>query len=208
MYLRINPENINYNELEKAVDCLRTGGVIIYPTDTVYAVGCDINNQKAFERVCRIKNIRPEKANFSIICHDLSHLSDYTKPISNHLFRKMKRVLPGPYTFILPAGSRLPKIFRSGKKTIGIRVPDNPITREMVRMLGNPVLSTSVHDSEDEVLEYYTDPETIYENYREKIDLMIDGGYGNIYPSTVLDCTANEIIVVREGLGEVAALFE
>jgi tRNA threonylcarbamoyl adenosine modification protein (Sua5/YciO/YrdC/YwlC family) len=208
MFLRINPDKIDYHELEKAVTCLQSDGVIIYPTDTVYAMGCNINNTKGFERVCKIKNIRPEKANFSIICHDLSHLSDYTKPISNSLFRIMKRALPGPYTFILPAGANVPKIFKTNKKTIGIRVPDNLIVREIVRLLGHPLLSTSVHDDDDAVLEYYTDPETIYGNFKQKIELMVDGGYGNIFPSTVLDCTGDEIIVVRQGLGETAGILD
>ncbi len=207
MYIRINPDKIDYVELEKAVDCLRNGGVIIYPTDTVYAIGCDINNTKGFERVAKMKNIHPDKANFSIICHDLSQLSDFTKPISNHLFRIMKKALPGPYTFILPAGNNLPKVFKSNKKTIGIRVPDNDITRHIVMQLGHPILSTSVHADEDEILEYYTDPESIYEEYKDRVDLMVDGGYGNIHPSTVLDCTEDEIVVVREGLGDVATVL-
>jgi tRNA threonylcarbamoyl adenosine modification protein (Sua5/YciO/YrdC/YwlC family) len=207
MFLRINPEKINYSELDKAVDCLRDGGVIIYPTDTVYAIGCDINNTKAFERVAKIKNIAPEKANFSIICHDLSHLSDFTKPISNQLFRTMKKALPGPFTFILPAGNNLPKVFKANKKTIGIRVPANEITTYIVKSLGNPLLSTSVHDSEDEILEYYTDPEALYEKYKDRVDLMVDGGYGNVYPSTVLDCSGDEIVVVREGLGDVNSIL-
>lgn len=207
MFVRINPDKINFYELDKAVDCLKNGGVIIYPTDTVYAIGCDINNAKGFERVAKIKNIAPEKANFSIICSDLSHLADFTKPISNHLFRLMKKALPGPFTFILPAGNNLPKVFRANKKTIGIRVPDSEITQYIVERLGNPLLSTSVHDSDDEILEYYVDPETIYEKFKDLIDLMVDGGYGNIYPSTVLDCTGDEIIVVREGLGNLSEIM-
>lgn len=207
MLLRINADKIDFGQIERAVDCLKNGGVIVYPTDTVYALGCELSNAKGFERIARIKNIKPEKANFSIICHDLSHLADFTKPISNQLFRVMKKALPGPYTFILPSGSKVPRIFSSSKKTIGLRVPANNITREIVKSLGSPLISTSVHDDEDEVLEYYTDPETIYENYKDKVDAMVDGGYGNIYPSTVLDCTGDEITVLRAGAGETEHLL-
>ena len=202
MYIRINPDKIDYNELEKAVDCLRNDGVIIYPTDTVYAIGCTINNTKGFERIAKIKKLKPEKTNFSIICHSLSQLSDFTKPISNQLFRIMKKALPGPYTFILPVCSNLPKNFKSTKKTIGIRVPNNKIITHIISQLGTPLVSASVHDDEDEVLEYYTNPESIFENFKTQIELMVDGGYGNIYPSTVLDCSGEEILVIRKGLGE------
>lgn len=184
----------------KIVDVLRKGGlVIIYPTDTVYGLGCDITNAKAVEKVARIKNVKVEKNNFSFICSDLSHISDFTKPISNSVFKLMKKNLPGPFTFILDANNNVPKYFK-GKKTVGIRVPDNNIIREIVRELGNPILSTSIHD-EDEILEYSTDPQLIHEKYNEIAEIVIDGGYGEFIPSTIVDCTAEEIVIVREGKG-------
>ncbi|MFN5182546.1 MAG: L-threonylcarbamoyladenylate synthase [Bacteroidota bacterium] len=206
MYLRLNPDKPDFNLLDKAVDSLLNGGVIIYPTDTVYALGCSVNNQFGVERIAKIKKIPIGKNNFSIVCHDLSHLSNYTKPIPNHLFRLLKKALPGPYTFILPAGNNLPKSFRDTKKTIGIRVPDNKIISYIVEKLGQPLISGSIHDNEDEILEYYTEPEAIYETYKDQIDLMVDGGYGNIHPSTVIDCTGEIPIILREGLGDISFL--
>ena len=206
MYFRINPDKIDFNYLDKVVKILSDGGIVIYPTDTVYAIGCAIQNQEGVERIARLKNMPLKKTNFSIVCHDFSHLSSFTKPISNPLFRIMKQVLPGPYTFILPAGNNLPKSFRENKKTIGIRVPDNRITTYLIKTLGQPLISSSIHDQDDEILEYYTEPEAIYENYRDKVDAMIDGGYGNIYPSTVIDFNGDTPIVVREGLGEISFL--
>lgn len=205
MLIRIFPENPNDRHIRAAVDVLSKGGLIIYPTDTVYAIGCDIASSKALERMARLKGVKPEKANFSLICHDLSQLSDYSKPITNHLFKLMKRVLPGPYTFILNANSNVPKIFQSPKKTIGIRVPDNSIARALVRELGHPMASTSVHD-EDEIIEYITDPELIHEKYGEKVDLVIDAGYGDNEASTVLDCTGDEVVIVREGKGSIEGI--
>lgn len=200
MLLKIYPENPNPRAIEQVVDCLKRGGVIIYPTDTVYGLGCDITNQKAIERVCQIRGIKPEKANLSFICYDLSHLSNYTKPVDTTVFRVLKSHLPGPFTFIFNASGQVPKLLHSKKKTVGIRVPDNNIAREIVNQLGNPIVSTSIHD-DDEILEYSTDPELIYEKYQELVDIVIDGGYGGNEVSTVVDCTSGEMEIVRQGKG-------
>jgi len=200
MLLKIYPENPNARYLQIVAGCLRQGGVIIYPTDTVYAIGCDIMQIRAVERVAKIKGIRVDKANFSLICHDLSHISDYTRPFSTSVYKAMKKALPGPYTFILNASNQVPKIFQSRKKTIGIRIPDNLITREIVRELGNPIISTSVYD-DDQIIEYTTDPELIHEKYEGLVDIVIDGGYGDNQASTVIDCTADEMVLVRQGKG-------
>ena len=200
MLLRINPDKPNYGEIAQVVTCLQDGGVVIYPTDTVYGIGCDINKQRAVERVCKIKGIDPEKANFSFVCYDLSHLSDFTKPIDTGTYKLMKKALPGPFTFILDANNNVPKLFRSKKKTVGIRIPDNAICLEIVKQLGNPIMSTSVHD-DDEIIEYTTDPELIHEKYKDIVDIVIAGGYGYNEASTVVDCTDNEFTVLRQGLG-------
>jgi tRNA threonylcarbamoyl adenosine modification protein (Sua5/YciO/YrdC/YwlC family) len=200
MLLRINPDKPSYDEIAQVVTCLRDGGVIIYPTDTVYGIGCDIHRQRAVERVCKIKNIHPEKANFSFVCSDLSHLSDFTKPINTTTYKLMKKALPGPFTFILEANNNVPKLFSSKKKTVGIRIPKNNICLEIVKQLGNPIMSTSVHD-DDEVIEYTTDPELIHEKYKNIVDIVIAGGYGNNEASTVVDCTDNDFIILRQGLG-------
>ena len=206
MFLKIYPENPNPREIRKAVDCLQNGGIIIYPTDTIYGIGCDIFKPKAVERITEILGDSKKKSAMTFICHDLSNLSDYTKPISNNIFKVMKRTLPGPYTFILEANNDVPKLLQSNKKTVGIRVPDNSITREIVRVLGHPILSTSVKD-DDEVIEYTTDPELIYERYGDMVDMVIDGGYGDNVPSTVVDCTSGDIEVVREGKGDIEMLY-
>ena len=200
MLLRLYNENPNPRDIRNIVDILREGGIIIYPTDTVYGLGCDITNSKAVEKVARFKGIKIEKANFSFICSDLSHLSDFTKPIPNSVFKLMKKNLPGPFTFILEANNNVPKYFKGKKKTVGIRIPDNNIIREIVYELGNPILSTSIHD-EDEILEYTTDPELIYEKYQDIADIVIDGGYGELTPSTVVDCTGVVAEIVRQGKG-------
>ena len=200
MFLRINPDKPNYDEIAKVVNCLRDGGVVIYPTDTVYGIGCDINKQRAVERVCKIKGIDPEKANFSFICSDLSHLSDFTKPITTATYKVMKKALPGPFTFVLEANNNVPKIFRSKKKTVGIRIPDNTICLNIIKQLGNPIMSTSVHD-DDEIIEYTTDPELIYEKYKNLVDIVIAGGYGNNQASTIVDCTNGDFTILRQGLG-------
>jgi len=201
MLIRIYPENPNPKAIEQVVQVLRRGGLIIYPTDTVYGLGCDITNHRAIEAVARIRNIKPEKANFSFICHDLSNLSDYTKPIDNAVFRVLKKALPGPFTFILNASGNVPKLLSSNKKTVGIRVPDNDIARAIVKQLGNPILSTSIKD-DDDIIEYSTDPELIHEKYENLVDLVIDGGYGGNIASTVVDVTSGEFEVIREGKGD------
>ena len=190
----------------KVTTCLKNGGIIIYPTDTVYALGCDITQARAIERICKLKNIKPEKSNFSFVCSDLSHLSEYTKAIPNHVFRVMKKALPGAYTFILESNNNVPKLLKQNKKTVGIRVPDNAICRAIVEMLGNPLISTSLHDTGDDILEYFSDPEIIHNNYQDKVDMVIDGGFGNIYPSTIIDCSEGDFNVTREGLGSLDVL--
>ena len=202
--LKIYEDNPNEAAVKKAVEVLKNGGLIIYPTDTVYGLGCDITNVKAVEKVAKIKGIKLEKANLSFICSDLSHISDYVKQIDTATFKLLKRALPGPYTFILPGSSNLPKVFKN-KKTVGIRVPDNNIIRAIVKELGNPIISTSIHD-EDEVLEYSTDPELIFEKWQNQIELVIDGGYGDNVPSTIIDLSGNEPEVIREGKGDLAIL--
>lgn len=201
MLLKIHPDNPQEKELQKVVDLLKKGAVIIYPTDTVYGLGCDITNRKAVERVAKIKGQRPDKANLSIICYDLSHITDYAKHVDNRTFKMMKKGLPGPFTFILESSSNIPKIFKMKRKTIGIRVPDHNIPREIVRILGNPIVTTSIHD-EDDIIEYSTDPELMHEKFEHVVDCVIDGGYGNQIASTVVDCSTNEPELVREGLGD------
>ena len=206
MLLRINEKNISDSSIFQIAECLRNGGIIIYPTDTVYALGCDITQAKAIERICKLKGIKPEKSNFSFVCSDLSQLSEFTKAIPNHIFRVMKKALPGPYTFILEANNNVPKLLKQNKKTVGIRVPDNLICKEIIEELGHPLISTSLHDTSDDILEYFSDPEIIHRQYGEVVDMVVDGGFGNIYPSTVFDCSTNEIEVVREGLGSLEVL--
>jgi tRNA threonylcarbamoyl adenosine modification protein (Sua5/YciO/YrdC/YwlC family) len=206
MLLRINDTNPDSKTLAIIVNCLKNGGIIIYPTDTVYALGCDISNNKAVERICKLKNIKPEKSKFSFVCSNLSHLSEFTKPIPNHIFRVIKKALPGPYTFILEASSNVPKIIKQDRKTVGIRVPNNVVCREIINGLGNPLISTSLHDDGDTILEYFSDPEIIHQQYETKVDMVIHGGHGNIYPSTVIDCSKGDFEVVREGLGSLDIL--
>jgi tRNA threonylcarbamoyl adenosine modification protein (Sua5/YciO/YrdC/YwlC family) len=206
MLLRLNYDNPHPKDIQLIVDCLKNDGLIIYPTDTVYSIGCDITRPKAIEKLCKLKNIKPEKANFSFVCSDLSHLSNFTKPISNSVFRVMKKALPGPYTFILEANGNVPKLLKQNKKTVGIRVPDNIICNTIIKALGNPIITTSLHNMEDDILDYYTDPEVIHNQYQKLVDIVIDGGFGNLYASTVLDCSDNEIIVIREGLGSLDVL--
>lgn len=200
MLLKIYPENPNLKHIRIVTECLLDGGIIIYPTDTVYGLGCDIFKSKAIEKIAQIKGINVAKANFSFICNDLSQLSDFCKPISNDIFKMMRNNLPGPFTFILNANNNVPKLMQSKKKTVGIRIPDNNIPLEIVKELGHPIMSTSVHD-EDEILEYTTDPELIYEKYQQLVDIVIDGGYGDNEASTVIDCTEEEIFIIREGKG-------
>jgi len=206
MLIHINDKEPQPRTIDQIVECLKNDGVIIYPTDSVYAIGCDITKQKAIERICRLKNIKPDKAHFSFVCSDLSHLSEYAKPIDNSVFRVMKKALPGPYTFILEASNSVPKLLKQAKKTVGIRVPDNAICKAIVSALGNPIMSTSLHDSSDDIMEYFSDPEVIHQQYENVVDMVIDGGFGNIYPSTVLDCSGDEITVLREGSGSLEVL--
>ena len=203
-FIKIYNENPNPKEIEKVVKVLQTGGLIIYPTDTVYGLGCDITNTKAMEKVAKLKGVKLEKSNFSFICNDLSHLSDYVRQISSSTFKVLKRALPGPYTFVLPSNTNLPKAFKK-RKTVGIRIPDNNIIRAIVEQLGNPIVSTSIHD-EDEVLEYTTDPELIFEKWQNIVDVVIDGGYGDNLASTVIDMTNDYPEVIREGKGSLNIL--
>jgi tRNA threonylcarbamoyl adenosine modification protein (Sua5/YciO/YrdC/YwlC family) len=200
MIIKIHPVTPSERLILQVVDLLKNEGIAVFPTDTVYGLGCDITKPKAIEKVAQTKGIKIEKANFSFIFHDLSQLSDYTRPLSNAVFKLMKHYLPGPFTFILEANTNIPKLFRSKKKTIGIRIPDNNIIREIVKRLGNPVLTTSIHD-EDEILDYTTDPELIHEHYLNQVDVVIDGGYGHNQPSTVIDCSGEEPVLIRQGLG-------
>lgn len=202
--IRIYEENPNQKDIKQVAEVLRNGGLVIYPTDTVYGLGCDITNVSALEKIAQIKGVKLEKANFSFICEDLSNLSDYVKQIDNHTFKLLKRNLPGPYTFVLPGNNNLPNVFKK-KKTVGIRVPENNICRAIVRELGNPIVSTSIRD-EDEVIEYTTDPELILEKWDKLVDIVVDGGYGDNVPSTVIDLTGDAPEVLREGKGSIESL--
>lgn len=200
MFIKLYEDNPNFKQIREITEILKQGGVIIYPTDTIYAIGCDINQAKAVQRVATIKGIKAEKANFSMICRDLSNISVYAK-VNNETFKTMKRVLPGPFTFILNASNKLPHILENKRKTVGVRIPDNEIVMALVEELGNPLLTTSVHD-DDELVEYMTDPELIYEKYGDLVDVVIDGGYGKNIPSTVVDCSGDGFEIIRQGIGE------
>jgi tRNA threonylcarbamoyl adenosine modification protein (Sua5/YciO/YrdC/YwlC family) len=202
MLLKMHPRNPQPRLLHQISQSLKSGGIIIYPTDTIYGLGCDIYHPKAIERICRIKNLDPQKANLSFICRDLSHLSDYAKSIDTPLYRNLKNYLPGPYTFILPASKQVPKLLKSKKDTVGLRVPDNVICSSILAELGNPILSASLPG---EMVEEYTDPEIIYEKFGKVVDYVIDGGPGGVVPSTVIDCTTDDWNIIRQGLGEWAA---
>lgn len=203
--IKIYPDNPNPREIQKVIKVLQKGGIIIYPTDTVYSFGCDVTRTKALEKIARIKGIKLEKSNFSIIFDDLSHLSDYTKQIDTATYKILKRTLPGPFTFILEATNTIPKLFKSKRKTIGIRIPDNNIPRSIVKELGNPIVASSVHD-DDEIIEYTTDPELILEKYDKLVDLVIDGGYGDNDASTVVDLSNGDMEILREGKGDINML--
>jgi tRNA threonylcarbamoyl adenosine modification protein (Sua5/YciO/YrdC/YwlC family) len=205
MLLQIHPDNPDKRKINQVITTLKKGGIIIYPTDTVYSMACDLNNRKAVERMAKIKGVKIEKSNFSLICSDLSNISDYTIQFGNNIYKLMKRALPGPYTFILNANNSVPKLFKSKKKTIGIRVPNNNIALSIVEHLGNPLISTSVHD-DDEILDYITDPELIHDKYEKLIDIVIDGGFGNNEASTIIDCTSNYPEILREGIGSLDIL--
>lgn len=204
MLIKLYEENPNPKYVSKIVEVLSAGGIVIYPTDTIYGMGCDIFQQKTVEKIAQIQNLRIEKSMLSFICYNLSQLSDYCKVLNNDTFKLMKKNLPGPFTFIVNANNQVPKIFKSNKKTVGIRIPDNPILLEIVREFGRPILNSSIHDEEDEIQEYMTDPELIYERYRGKVDAVVDGGIGQLYASTVVDCTGEEPVIVRQGIGELA----
>jgi tRNA threonylcarbamoyl adenosine modification protein (Sua5/YciO/YrdC/YwlC family) len=200
VYLRMNPDHINATEIADAVNCLRNGGILIYPTDTVYALGCDAQNARAVEKLARLKGIRLKDARLAIIVNDLSHLADYAR-VDTPVFKILKRCLPGPFTFILNATQAVPKLFQNKQKTVGLRIPDHPIPLEIVRQLESPIVTTSIVN-DDDIIEYPTDPSEIYEAFNGKVDMMIDGGYGNNIPSTLIDCTDGEPIVLRAGLGQ------
>ena len=201
MILKLYPTNPNPRYVKMILECLADGGVIIFPTDTIYGLGGCINQPKTLDRICQLKGIRKEKANFSFIFHDLSMLSEFTKPINNDVFKMMKRNLPGPFTFILEANNNIPRIFQSKKKTIGIRIPDQPIITNIVREFGSPIMTTSLADEEDDINPYLTDPEEIHDRYKDLVDIVIDGGAGENEESTVVDCTDNEIVIIRQGKG-------
>lgn len=201
-FIKIYPQNPDERRILQVVNCLRDGGLVIYPTDTVYGLGCDIYNARAVERIARIKGIKPQKNDFSFICYDLSHISDFAK-VDNSAFKIMKRVLPGPYTFILEATGNVPKLLNTNKKTVGIRVPDNLIPRLIVKQLGNPIVTTSIKD-DDEVIEYSTDPELIYEKFQHQVDMVVDGGYGGNIASTIVKADSGDFKIIREGLGDVS----
>jgi tRNA threonylcarbamoyl adenosine modification protein (Sua5/YciO/YrdC/YwlC family) len=198
MLIHIHPDNPQQRLIRQVVDCLKGGGIIIYPTDTIYGLGCDINQHKAVEKICQIKNVQPQKANLSFICYDLSDLSQYAKQLNTSVYRSLKQHLPGPYTFILEASRQVPKILKTKKDTVGIRIPDNNIARNIVRELGNPILSASLPG---EFVEEYTDPEIIHDKFENLVDLVIDGGIGGIVPSTIIDFTSESAELIREGAG-------
>ena len=200
MFLKLHSENPNPRYIKMIIECLENDGVIIFPTDTIYAMGCSVNSSRGLDKIARIKGIKKEKANFSFIFHDLSMLSEFTRPINNDVFKMMKRNLPGAFTFIVEANNNVPKLFKNNKKTIGIRIPDQPIITNIVRELGCPIITTSIID-EDEISGFMTDPEEINDAYKDKVDIIIDGGYGNKEESTIVDCTDNEIVIIREGKG-------
>ena len=200
MFIKIYNENPNHKQIRRVVDLLEQGDIIIYPTDTVYAMGCDIKATKTIDRIATFKGLNPKNPELSLIFHDMSQLSEYTIIRDNTIFKLLKRNLPGPFTFIVPANNQIPRMFKNKKKTVGIRIPDNNIVMEIVKELGRPIITTSIHDP-DELIEYTTDPELIYEKYRDFADAVIDGGYGHNEPSTIVDCTGDEIEIVRQGLG-------
>jgi len=199
MLIKMYEDNTSQRQILQVVEVLREGGLIIFPTDTLYGIGCDINHHRAIEKIAKLKNLDFATAKFSFICHDLSNLSEYCKHVDTPIYKIMKKNLPGPFTFILDASSKVPKILKNKKKTIGIRIPNNNIIREIVKELGNPILTTSIHNNEDDILEYITDPELIHEKYEDMVDIVIDGGFGKIVGSAIVNCTGSEIEIIREG---------
>lgn len=203
MLLKINPDNPEGRKIKQVVESLQDGGIIIYPTDTVYGLGCDIFNPKAVEKICRLRGLKPEKAMLSFICEDISQIADYAYQIDNEVFKVLKKNLPGPFTFVLRANNTVPKLFKNRKRTIGVRIPENNIARNIVKELGRPILSISLK-SDDEILEYFTDPIDIFDDFKKLVDIVIDGGIGNNNPSTVVDCTGDDLEVIRQGVGILA----
>ena len=201
-FLKIHPQNPEMRKINRVVDVLRNGGIVVYPTDTIYGIGCDLMNRKSIERLCRVMDIKPNKLDLSFICNDLTHISEYVKNLQTPVFKILKKSLPGPFTFILESSSRVPKILDVTKKTVGIRIPDHNIPRTIVAELGNPLITSSIKD-DDKIKEYTTDPEEIYEDFKNLVDIVIDGGASGNIPSTVVDCTGSELILVRQGLGEI-----
>jgi len=204
--IKLFPENPDQRKIEHIVGVLRKGGIIIYPTDTIYGIGCDLFNRQAIDRLCRIREIKPKSLNLSFICYDMSHISEFVKGMDTPTFKVLKRALPGPFTFILESSSKVPKILNVNKRTVGIRIPDHNIPRQIVQTLGNPIVTSSIKD-DDEVIEYTTDPEHIFDEFKHLVDIVIDGGYGGNIPSTVIDCSKGEMEVIREGLGDSEQLF-
>ncbi len=202
MLIELRPHSIDQRKVNDLIKILKNGGVVVFPTDSVYCFGCDLMNKKGLEKMAQLKGLKLNKANFSLICHDFSSLSDYTKPFDRMIFKAMNRALPGPFTFILTASNQVPKLFDSNKKEIGIRIPNNEITIEIVKQLGNPIAVTSVHD-EDDIIEYTTDPYEIFERFEKKVDAVIDGGISSLEPTTIVDCTSGEIQILREGAGDI-----
>ncbi len=203
MFVEINEQNIDKRLIELAVATLKKGGILIFPTDTVYSMGCDLFNKQALQKLANLKDVKLNKSHFSIICSDLSNLSDYTKPIDRSVFKMLKHSLPGPFTFIMNATQVIPKLFDNNRKEIGIRIPDNKIILEIVALLGNPIATTSLHNHEDQIQDYFVDPYAIYELYEDKVDMIIDGGFGQLEASTVIDCTQDEPVIIRQGIGNV-----
>jgi tRNA threonylcarbamoyl adenosine modification protein (Sua5/YciO/YrdC/YwlC family) len=199
--LKIHPENPEERKIKQVIDVLKAGGIIVYPTDTIYGIGCDLMNRKSIERLCQIMDIKPQKLDLSFICSDLSHISEYVKRLDTPIFKLLKKALPGPFTFILESNSKVPKILDVNKKTVGIRIPDHAIPRMIVQQLGNPLITSSIKD-DDKIKEYTTDPEQIFEDFKNKVDLVIDGGAGGNIPSTIVDCVQPEIQIIRQGLGD------
>jgi tRNA threonylcarbamoyl adenosine modification protein (Sua5/YciO/YrdC/YwlC family) len=200
-FIKIHPQNPELRKINRVVEVLRNGGIAIYPTDTIYGIGCDLLNRKAIERLCQIMDIKPNKLDLSFICNDLSHISEFVKRVDTPVFKVLKNLLPGPYTFIMESSTRVPKILDVNKKTVGIRIPDHNIPRSIVAELGNPLITSSIKD-DDQIKEYTTDPEEIYADFKNQVDIVIDGGAGGNIPSTVIDCTGSELTLVRQGLGD------
>lgn len=199
-FVEVHPKNPESRKIKEIVDCLLAGGIIIYPTDTIYGLGCDLKNAKAVQKVCKVKGIKPEKINLSFVCQDMSHISEYTRQMPTNIFKLMKNLLPGPYTIILEANTNVPKILDTKKKTVGIRIPNHPLPIEIVKMLENPLVTTSIK-SEDQIIEYTTDPEEIFEEYKHQVDMVVSAGFGGNVPSTILDCTSGVPVLIRQGLG-------